>query len=176
LIELSEREGIAMWFYLADMITLLEKRIGDASFVLRRDGVTLRHVRDPVAELCTPPHKVLVETASPSQDAATIAQVQACVGDRARVLASSPMRIDVLVPGVCKSWAMSWVAEHLGVQQEETIGIGDADNDVEMVEWAGLGIAMGNGTPAVRAAADWIAPPLEADGVAAALRRFALSR
>ena len=78
------------------------------------------------------------------------------------------------MPGVSKSARMSRVAERLGVRREETIAMGDGDNDIEMLEWAGLGIAMGNGMPAVKAAADWIAPPVDEDGVAVALRRFVL--
>jgi hydroxymethylpyrimidine pyrophosphatase-like HAD family hydrolase len=70
---------------------------------------------------------------------------------------------------------MAQIAEQLGVSREETLAIGDGDNDVEMVEWAGLGVAMGNATPAVKAVADWVAPPVTEDGVSAALRRFVLT-
>ena len=69
---------------------------------------------------------------------------------------------------------MAWLADHLGVRREETMAIGDGDNDVEMLEWAALGVAMGNATPQTKAAADWIAPAVEEDGLAAALQRFVL--
>jgi Cof subfamily protein (haloacid dehalogenase superfamily) len=174
LARLSEQEGIAMWFYLADMETMLEKRVGDAGFVLRRDGATIREAPDPVAELQEPPHKVLVDTPSPEYMPAVAARVQECVGDRARVVLSRPYRAEVVLPGISKAWAMAWVAKDVGVKQEETIGIGDGDNDLDMIQWAGLGVAMGNATPAVKAAADWIAPPVEEDGAAEALRRFVL--
>jgi hydroxymethylpyrimidine pyrophosphatase-like HAD family hydrolase len=52
------------------------------------------------------------------------------------------------------------------------MAIGDQDNDVAMIAWAGLGIAMGNGSQAARKAADWIAPPLADHGVAAAIEHF----
>jgi len=172
---LSQEEGVAMWFYLADMETMLEKRVGDPGFVLRRDGVTIRQVPDPVAELTEAPHKVLIETGSPQATPAVAARLQEHVGNRARVVVSSPRRVEVVLPGISKAWAMSWIADYLGVKQEETIGIGDGDNDIEMVEWAGLGIAMGNATPTVKAAADWIAPSVEEDGLAVALWRFVLS-
>jgi Cof subfamily protein (haloacid dehalogenase superfamily) len=172
LARLSLQEGIAMWFYQADMESMLEKRVSDPGFVLRRNGATIREVPDPVAELKQPPHKVLIETPAPEETPAVRARVQEYVGDRARVVISSPRRIEVVLPGISKAWAMSWIADYLGVRQEETIGIGDGDNDVEMVEWAGMGIAMGNATPAVKAVADWVAPSVEEDGVAVALRHF----
>ncbi|UCC75481.1 MAG: HAD family phosphatase [Anaerolineales bacterium] len=176
LARLSEREGMAMWFYLADMKTMLEKRVGDPGFVLRRDGATLREAPDPVAELQEPPHKVLVDAPSPEYMPAVAAQVQGCLGDRARVVLSRPYRAEVVLPGISKAWAMAWVAQYLGVKREETIGIGDGDNDLDMIKWAGLGVAMGNATPAVKAAAAWIAPSVEEDGAAEALRHFVLDK
>jgi Cof subfamily protein (haloacid dehalogenase superfamily) len=176
LARLSQEEGIAMWFYLADMETMLEKRVGDPGFAIRKDRAIIRQVPDPVAELTEPPHKVLIEAPSPQDTPVVVARVQEYVGDRARVVVSSPSRIEVVLPGISKAWAMSWIAEYLGVLQEETMGIGDGDNDLEMVEWAGLGVAMGNATPKVKAVADWIAPSVDEDGAAVALQRFVLGR
>jgi Cof subfamily protein (haloacid dehalogenase superfamily) len=176
LARLSLREGIAMWFYLADMETMLQRYVGDPGFVLRRDGIMVREAVDPVAELTQPPHKVLIDAPSGEEMPAVAAQVQECLGDRARVVLSRSYRAEVVLPGISKAWAMSWVAEYLGVKQAETIGIGDGDNDLEMVQWAGLGVAMGNATPKVKAVAGWIAPPVEEDGAGVALRRFVLGR
>ena len=174
LVRLSLQEDIAMWFYLADMETMLERRVGDAGYALRRDGATIREVPDAIRELTEAPHKVLIETRTVEESPSIIAKVQGYVGDQARVVSSSPRRIEVVLPGLSKGWAMSWVASYLGVGREEVIGAGDGDNDVEMLEWAGLGIAMGNATPRAKAVADWIAPPVEVDGLAEALRRFVL--
>ncbi|HRU94578.1 MAG TPA: HAD hydrolase family protein, partial [Anaerolineae bacterium] len=54
------------------------------------------------------------------------------------------------------------------------LAVGDHENDIPMVQWAGIGVAMGNATPALQAVADWIAPSLAEDGAAAALERFVL--
>jgi hypothetical protein len=54
------------------------------------------------------------------------------------------------------------------------MAIGDHDNDETMLSWAGVGVAMGNGSPRAKAAADWIAPEISADGAAVAIERFAL--
>jgi hypothetical protein len=174
LMRLAVAEGIEMWFYLDDLETMLENRPIEDGFVLRRDGVLLRSAPDPLAELTRPPHKVVVSAPTPEDTPAVIARVQQEVGERARVLASSPRRIEVILPGISKGNAMALVARHLGVKREETIGIGDGNNDVEMLEWAGVGVAMDNASPVARAAADWIAPPVEEDGAAIALRRYML--
>ena len=56
--------------------------------------------------------------------------------------------------------------------QLQTIAAGDADNDIPMLQAAGLGVAMGNALPHVKAEADYIAPSNEEDGVATAIREF----
>jgi len=174
LARLSQSDGIAMWFYLADLEHMLEKRVGEDGFSLRRDGVTLREVPDPVAELTEPPHKALIETPSAQASPGVAARLQEHVGDRARIVISSPQRIEVVLPGISKAQAMAQIAAQLGVAREETLAIGDGDNDVEMVEWAGMGVAMGNATPAVKAVAGWIAPAVDEDGAAVTLQRFML--
>ncbi len=173
-IRLCQAEGIPLLCYLADMETMLERRPTDPGFVLRRDGVVVREVGDPIHEVSEPPHKLLVVTASPEDTPSALTRVKQVVDGRARVLTSSPVWIEVLPPGLSKARAMAWLAEYLGVHREETMAIGDGDNDVEMLEWAALGVAMGNATAQTKAAADWVAPPVEEDGLAVALQRFVL--
>ena len=81
---------------------------------------------------------------------------------------ANPLNVD-------KSTGLAWLAVHLGVPQSQVMAVGDQDNDAPMVAWAGLGVAMGNGSPACKAVADWIAPPLDQDGAAVAIERFALN-
>ena len=66
------------------------------------------------------------------------------------------------------------LAAHLGVPQEATLAIGDQENDLSMLAWAGLGLAMGNAAPVVLAAADAIVPSVQEAGVAWAIRRYVL--
>lgn len=73
-----------------------------------------------------------------------------------------------------KGTGLAHLAKILGVARERTIAIGDSDNDLPMLEWAGLGIAMGNANDAVRAAADVAVASNDADGVAEAIERFLL--
>jgi Cof subfamily protein (haloacid dehalogenase superfamily) len=73
-----------------------------------------------------------------------------------------------------KCGGLQRVASRLGVAREEILAIGDHLNDLEMLRFAGTGIAMGNAIPEVRAAAAYVTGSLDEDGVAQAIERFVL--
>jgi len=81
--------------------------------------------------------------------------------------------LDILPPGISKGWALQRLAARLGVEQKQTMAIGDNWNDVRMLEWAGQGIVMANAAAELRTLAKtrgWKqAPPSEDDGVAVVL-------
>jgi hypothetical protein len=81
--------------------------------------------------------------------------------------------LDLLPRGVSKGWALEQLAGRLGVSRSETMAIGDNWNDVDMLEWAGQGVIMGNAAGELRTMAKlrgWKqAPPNEEDGVAVVL-------
>ena len=62
----------------------------------------------------------------------------------------------------------------IGITTEETIAFGDAENDLEMLQLAGIGVAMGNALPQVRACADMVTDTVENDGIAHALQKLKL--
>lgn len=66
------------------------------------------------------------------------------------------------------------ILEHSSYTREEVIAIGDSDNDVDMLEFAAVGVAMGNATENARKAADWQTAPLLEDGILKAFRRLEL--
>ena len=92
-----------------------------------------------------------------------------------QIVRSHELFIEVNPLGVDKGSGLAWLSNYLSVPQAQVMAVGDQDNDAPMIAWAGLGVAMGNGSPACKAAADWIAPPLEEDGAAVAIERFALN-
>lgn len=77
-------------------------------------------------------------------------------------------------PEADKGNALKLVCEDLGIPHEETVAMGDSESDLGMLSWAGLGVAMSNGSDAAKRAAIHIAPPNDADGVAWAINRFVL--
>lgn len=91
-----------------------------------------------------------------------------------QVTGSCPLGFDIVAQGVDKSRAIQAVCAHLHILPEEVLAIGDGDNDLCMLQMAGLGIAMGNAPAEVQALADVIAPTNDEDGVAWALQHYAL--
>jgi hydroxymethylpyrimidine pyrophosphatase-like HAD family hydrolase len=86
-----------------------------------------------------------------------------------------PPYLNIVHAEADKGRALALVCKHLGVRAQEVMAMGDAGPDVSMLEFAGLGVAVGNAAPEVKAAADVVAPPNTEDGVAWALERYILS-
>ncbi|AKE40097.1 Cof-type HAD-IIB family hydrolase [Corynebacterium camporealensis] len=80
--------------------------------------------------------------------------------------------LEVAAPGVTKAKGLDAVAQHFNVTAEQTITFGDMPNDIEMLQWAGTGVAMGNAAPAVKEAADFVTTPNSESGVANVLERW----
>jgi Cof subfamily protein (haloacid dehalogenase superfamily) len=75
-----------------------------------------------------------------------------------------------------KGRALAFVAAELGIPRGSVMAIGDGLNDLDMIEWAGLGVAMDSCPQEVRAAARVVCPPLSEDGAAVAIERYVLGR
>jgi Cof subfamily protein (haloacid dehalogenase superfamily) len=123
-----------------------------------------------------PQETEIILTTSPDHEhlSQVYARAQVRFGDTLRVLFSHPFGMDVM-PLSSKSEALAWLAAHYDIPQAQVAAIGDGDNDVDMLAWAGLGIAMGNGTPKALAASDAITLPFDQDGLAWAIDRYLLT-
>lgn len=80
--------------------------------------------------------------------------------------------LEVAAPNVTKRRGVEWLAQHTGIAQQETIAFGDMPNDIEMLTWAGCGVAMENAHPEVKAAADAVTVANHQAGVAKVLERW----
>ncbi len=76
---------------------------------------------------------------------------------------------EVLPAGCSKGLAMEWLAEALGIPMADTVAVGDSNNDLEMLQRAGTGIAMGNAAQGIRDLADYVTTDVMADGIRNAL-------
>ena len=83
--------------------------------------------------------------------------------------------IDVTAPGATKETALAWRAEQLGLAREEVMAVGDNFNDLEMLEFAGVPVIMGNSVPGLRDRGWAMTGDNESAGLAEAIRKFALS-
>lgn len=81
---------------------------------------------------------------------------------------------EVTVAGTDKARGLDVIVEHLGLDRADTIAIGDSWNDLTLLRRAGLGIAMGNAHPEVKAAADEVTGRVDEDGLAQAFAKHGL--
>lgn len=82
--------------------------------------------------------------------------------------------MEVVPKGYSKATAMQLICSRLGIPRADTYAFGDSANDIEMLDFAGTGIAMGNGSETVRKMADYVTDGLHEDGIYRALRHFSL--
>ncbi|MFC5470556.1 Cof-type HAD-IIB family hydrolase [Cohnella suwonensis] len=96
-------------------------------------------------------------------------------GGRVHLTKSKPNYLEFMHPEGTKGHALRFLAAHYGIPMEQTIAMGDAMNDHEMVEAAGLGVAMANAVPALKAVADFVTLGNNEDGVKHVLDKFVLN-
>lgn len=145
-----------------------------ADLVTRRSYADLAHVADPL----------VVFAAGSSRVAGQLVE---CVNENGRLpcnFYSYSLRhsslpdlygFDLLPSGHSKAVALTWLAQHYGFDISQTLVVGDGHNDIEMLQAAGLGVAMDNAAPEVKAVADVIVSSNAEDGVAEAIERFVLA-
>jgi Cof subfamily protein (haloacid dehalogenase superfamily) len=110
----------------------------------------------------------------PGEGESLAAELRAIFQGRLTVLRSHELFTEVTPPSASKGNALAFLAERYGIPQAETIAVGDSDNDISMIRWAGLGVAMGNAAPEVIAVADCVAPSVYDDGLAAVIEEYVL--
>jgi len=82
--------------------------------------------------------------------------------------------LEVMDQGVSKGNSLKFLCEKLNISAEEVIAIGDNENDISMIEFAGLGVAMENGVEKVKSAADLVTSSNDEDGVAKVIEKYIL--
>lgn len=82
--------------------------------------------------------------------------------------------LNVLQENVSKSLAILKTLEFFGIDRSEAVAFGDGENDIDMLEVVGLGIAMGNGNEKLKKIADFVTKPSSDDGIDYALKKYGL--
>lgn len=138
-------------------------------------GAKLTEVDDLKIAMNEPPIKgLVVHTVEEGEQ--LVANLQAALGNDLSVFRSHHMLTEITSPSVSKGKALATLAGYFNIPQNQVMAVGDQDNDVEMIAWAGLGIAMGNASPNAKAAAQYIAPPVSQEGAAWAIETFILKQ
>ena len=92
------------------------------------------------------------------------------------IVKSTPQHLEFMHKDATKGSGLLTLAAKLGIDRSETMALGDQQNDVTMIEAAGLGVAMGNAVPEVKAVADVETMTQNADGVGVAVEKWVLGR
>ena len=116
--------------------------------------VGIELVDDLAAAVTARPPTKFVVLSEPADVDTLLPQLQGEWGERLFVARSQPSYIELAAPGVSKSGALQWLCDREGLRRERTVACGDAQNDLDMLRWAGLGVAVAEAAPEVRAAAD----------------------
>ena len=122
-------------------------------------------VDDRATMICT-----LVESEERADQVAPL--IEQRLGGRVTARPSGDGCIDILPPGNSKAEGLRHLAERWGIAPEQVIAFGNAYNDIEMIEWAGMGIMMADAPAALKARAQRIAPPCTEDGVLTVLEEL----
>lgn len=114
------------------------------------------------------PTKLLIVDTPEYTDQLAI-QFKELFGETVYVVKTTDEYLEFISPLASKARALAFVAEQYGIPQSQVAAFGDSYNDIPMVEWAGLGVAVGNAKPALIAVADKVVLRSAEDGVGIAL-------
>ncbi|MGJ7037405.1 Cof subfamily protein (haloacid dehalogenase superfamily) [Shinella sp. BE166] len=156
---------VALWYGAGGVSTT-----GEHPLALREAKITGENLRvvDGLADLPGEPGKIMCVRADPDDDTG-FAAMRLRFFDSLAVAGSHPRLLEIGPQGVSKRAAVEWVARHLGADQASTAAAGDAENDLDMLHWAGTRLTVENGIDEVKRIADFVAPSCDAGGLAVAV-------
>lgn len=169
----AKAEGAALVTYDACIVTenepddyiRLEAKIN--RMPVRRVESFLDYVSFPVTKclMMGPPEKM----------AMLESELRRALAGKANVFRSEPFFVEVMPPRVDKAYSLSKLLSYMGLHQQELCAVGDGFNDLTMLQYAGLGVAMQNAQPAVKKAADYVTQnDNDHNGVAEVIEQFVL--
>ena len=117
-------------------------------------------------------HKVLGIDKNPQKIIDATSELKEKYNNELYIIRSTPYFCEVSNPEASKAAALNFLRDYWKFKNEEVLAIGDQDNDIDMIEAAGVGIAMGNGTEKLKEAADYITKSVDDDGFCYAIERY----
>ena len=119
------------------------------------------------------PNKIVAMCPAQERDG-LLSRCLAAYGDSFYVTSSMEQMVEVAPRGADKGSALEFLARYYNIPREETMSFGDNFNDLPLIRCAGLGVAVGNAVPELKAAAGLVTGSCDEDGVAYAIRKFAM--
>lgn len=137
----------------------------------RINGLPVRVAEDFLTFVDFDVNKCLM-TAAPEKAERFEAQLAERYGEYASIYRSEPFFIEIMSQNVDKAASLDRILPVIGVKREDTVCCGDGFNDISMIRYAGVGVAMGNAQQAVRDAADYITATNDEEGLVQVISRF----
>jgi Cof subfamily protein (haloacid dehalogenase superfamily) len=167
-------EGFGLNCYVDDELYVAEvtpeaKRYADFQ------GLELHPVGDLLEWLDRPPTKLVVIDDPEVLDGLKH-RMLGRFGGRLYISKSLPYFLEFASPDVTKATGLQFLADQLGFARERIVAFGDGENDVELVDWAGYGVAVANADDRVKEVADFVCPSVDEEGVAQVLEAYLDSR
>ena len=170
----AKRNGCGLVTYLGDEVSSAFEPDRYIELEARINGMPIRQVRDFLGFVDFDINKCLM-TAEPERAAVLEKELQEKYGNVASIYRSEPFFIEVMPKNVDKASSLDKMLETIGMTREDAVCCGDGFNDVSMIRYAGIGVAMGNAQPAVKEAADYITATNDEDGLVQVIDRFILN-
>jgi Cof subfamily protein (haloacid dehalogenase superfamily) len=163
-------EGFGMNCYVGDQlyvaaVTPEARRYADFQHLeLHPVGDLLRWLRDPPTKLVVIDDPEVLDRLKQ--------RLLARFDGRLYISKSLPYFLELAAPDVTKAAGLDFLSEHLGFTREGTVAFGDGENDIELVDWAGYGVAVENAHERVKDVADLVCPSVDDEGVAQVLEAY----
>jgi Cof subfamily protein (haloacid dehalogenase superfamily) len=174
LYDLSRREGVSILSYKDESI-VIEEPNEYADIEATITGLPLQIV-DQFKESINEPVVKAMMLAHPDVLVNVEQTMIKEVGEDVSVFRSKPFFLEFTALNVTKGTSLGQLTKKLGIAPEEVIAIGDSYNDITMIEFAGLGVAMGNAPEAIKEIANYVTDTNNHDGVAKVVEDFILSK
>lgn len=167
----AKEHGCGLITYLGDTVISAFEPDEYVRLEARINGLPIRVVDNFLEFVDFDVNKCLM-TAPPEEAAEYEKELRENYQGIASVYRSESFFIEIMPENVDKATSLDRMLESLGLTRENAICCGDGFNDVSMIKYAGLGVAMGNAKPEVKAAADYVTASNDEDGVAEVIKKF----
>lgn len=167
----AKENGCGLITYLGDEVISAFPTDKYVEIEARINGLPIREVNHFLEFVDFDINKCLM-TAEPEKAAILVEELQHKYGEVASIYRSEPYFIEIMPHNVDKAASLDRMIGSIGMKQEDTVCCGDGFNDISMIRYAGVGVAMGNAQAPVKEAADYITASNDEDGLVEVIDKF----
>ena len=164
-LRLAEERGVCLMVFTAEEMYV--SQVNDTAIRLHQSLDIPMPTVAPISELHDKEAYQIISITPPQMDAELSALMPSCHMPR-----WSDVFTDIVNRTNSKASGLEAICHHYGIQQQETLAFGDGGNDIDMLRWAGIGVAMGNAADDVKQAADRVTADVDHEGIEQAVEEI----